>query len=186
MDQARGVARKCELVAEELRRNEAAFKAFVRARLPRDEADEALQIAAIRALERADSLEDESRVRAWLYRLHRNIIVDLLRKRTSEQRLFSQGDEMPEQSETATVDTCDCSVVQSKNIPPNYASILGLVDIHGLSLREAANRIGISVNNATVRLHRARAALKQRMLEHCGVSSLSECATCRCVYEGCC
>ena len=81
---------------------------------------------------------------------------------------------------------CDCSVAQAKSLSPNYASVLNLVDMRGASLTEAATALGITVNNATVRLHRARKALREAMLEHCGVQSARDCLDCRCVSDGCC
>ena len=61
-----------------------------------------------------------------------------------------------------------------------------LVDINGVSVSEVARLLNISVSNASVRLHRARAALRKQMLEHCGVSTLKECLSCRCIDDGCC
>ena len=45
-----------------------------------------MQVAALRAIEKAESLDDPARVLAWLYRIHRNLIIDNYRKRASEQR----------------------------------------------------------------------------------------------------
>ncbi len=81
---------------------------------------------------------------------------------------------------------CACSVHLVKSLRPPYAAILSLVDFGDATLAEAATAFGISVNNATVRLHRARTSLEDRMREHCGVASPMECANCRCTYDGCC
>ncbi|MEM9291559.1 MAG: RNA polymerase sigma factor [Acidobacteriota bacterium] len=176
-----------ELIAEVLSDKRADFEAFVRARVRPEEAEDLLQMAALRAIERADSLDDPARVVAWLYRLHRNLIVDVIRKRSSESRVIDSVAEVPDQAPPAPEDDpCGCSVTQVSHIRSAYSSILSLVDIDGMNLSEAAHALGITVNNATVRLHRARGALRQRMLEHCGVSNLQDCASCRCVYEGCC
>jgi RNA polymerase sigma-70 factor (ECF subfamily) len=55
-----------------------------------------------------------------------------------------------------------------------------------LSLIEAAARLDITHNNATVRLHRARKALRDAMEAHCGVTDPQACAACRCVDDACC
>lgn len=163
---------------------------FVRARVPRDDAEDVFQLAALRAVEKADSLQDPERVVPWLFRVYRNMVTDLGRARSRQRRLFDQVEQVPELAEQADVEAeaeaCGCSVTQSKRITGSYAGILDLIDIKGLSLREAADSLGISVNNATVRLHRARKALKKRMLEHCGVESLRDCLDCLCGYVGCC
>jgi len=179
-----------EFVAEVIRQEGAALRRFLRARLPGDEVDDAFQGAAMRALAGAESLEDRDRVMPWLYRVFRNAAIDLTRRRARQDRLFEVAtpatDDAPDPASLEATDPCGCSVSQSKDLSANYAAVLRLVDVKGLQLREAARELGISVNNATVRLHRARKALKKQMLAHCGVGSLEDCLECRCVYDGCC
>ena len=85
-----------------------------------------------------------------------------------------------------TEETCRCSLAQAQRLPDSYASILDLVDAQGLSLVETAARLGITRNNAAVRLHRARKALRDAMKAHCGVTNPQACAACRCVNDACC
>ncbi|MEM7273356.1 MAG: RNA polymerase sigma factor [Actinomycetota bacterium] len=175
-----------DVVTDALREKRSEFEAFVRARVQPQDVDDIVQLAALRAVERADSLDDPDRVVAWLYRIHRNLIVDVHRKRASERRHIDAGADIPELVQTPGEDPCECSVSQARRLRPAYASILSLVDSDGLQLSEAARRLDVSANNAAVRLHRARKALRQAMLEHCGVQDPRECANCRCVYDTCC
>lgn len=181
------VRSSAELVGDVLVAQERELRAFVRARVPLADVDDVLQTAAIRAVERAASLEQPERVVAWLYRLHRNVITDALRKRGSRERREQLSADTPEVVvEPPQEEQCACSLVLARRMSPAYATILSLVDVGGASISEAAQTLAISANNATVRLHRARKALRQAMLEHCGVDNPSDCANCRCVYEGCC
>ncbi|MEM7245483.1 MAG: RNA polymerase sigma factor [Acidobacteriota bacterium] len=175
-----------EVVTGALREHGAALRAFVRARVRPEDVDDACQVAAVRAIEKAGSLEDRSRVLAWLYRLHRNVVTDVTRSQASRRRVFDAAAEVPDRAAPEPADSCRCSVSQSQQVSTGHAAILQLVDVGGSTLRDAARTLGISVNNATVRLHRARRALKKRMLEHCGVESLSDCLGCRCGWDGCC
>ena len=93
---------------------------------------------------------------------------------------------MPEQASIDPDDPCHCSVIQASRLPELYSSILGLVDTAGVALKEAAVQLEITPNNAAVRLHRARKALREAMLEHCGVTNPDDCAGCRCVDDVCC
>ena len=186
MPEPRNKTSNHEVVTRTLREKRADFQAFVRSRVRSPEAEDVLQIAALRAVERASSLEDPARVVAWLYRLHRNVIIDVGRKRIREGQLIDATAEVPEQATQPADAACRCSVSQTNHLGSTYASILLLVDAGELKLGEAAKQLGISVNNATVRLHRARKALRERMLEHCQVSSAEDCVDCRCVYDGCC
>lgn len=163
-----------------------ALEGFVRSRVRPDEVDDLLQVAALKAIEQSASLDDPDRVVAWLYRIHRNLITDTHRKRAAEQRRLELSAAPPERPNDADDEPCDCSVSQSRRLKPSYATILTLVDFDGLRLSEAAQRLQVSTNNATVRLHRARKALRNAMLDHCGVTDPRDCADCRCVYDACC
>lgn len=186
MDRSAGIGSARDLVAETLRQRRSDFEAFVRARAGAQDVDDIVQVAALRAIERADTLHDPERVVAWLYRIHRNLIIDASRKRAREGRYVDAVAEVPEQLEGPATDACACSVAQAGRLRPTYASILALVDEDGLRLGEAAQRLEVSTNNAAVRLHRARKALRQAMLDHCGVSDPRDCADCRCVEDACC
>lgn len=180
-----GEVSKRDIVAEALRDRGPEFSAFVRARVRPADADDVLQLAALRAIERAETLDDPERVVAWLYRLHRNLIVDAYRKQAAEQKYVDSTADLPEPFEQPGSDSCSCSVSQARRLRPAYASILSL-DAEGLPIREVARRLEVSTNNATVRLHRARRALKSAMLEHCGVEDARDCASCRCIDDVCC
>ena len=177
---------KRDIVAAVLRENQTEFEGFVRRRVKPGEAEDILQSAAVKAMERAELLDDPKRALAWLYRLHRNVIIDAARKGTTEQRHIDRSSHEVEQSVEDAEEHCHCSISQAQSMGGNYASILSLVDIAGLDLTEAASVLQISKNNATVRLHRARKALSEKMQKHCGVASLRDCFDCRCVYDGCC
>ncbi|MEM9704516.1 MAG: RNA polymerase sigma factor [Pseudomonadota bacterium] len=173
-------------IAAALRAHGPALRRYVLARARTSDADDILQIAAMRAIEKAETLRDPNRVLSWLYRIHRNVMVDVGRKSISEQRLKDALTAEPAPVETDNTSTCGCSVEQVRQLNDRHASILNLVDIGDASLGEAARILDITVNAATVRLHRARHALKQRLAKHCGVTSASDCADCRCTYDGCC
>ncbi len=184
MTGAATVPSRTKLIASVLREHAGQFRSFVAARLPSADVDDVLQTAAVRALERAKSLKDPDRVLPWLYRVHRNVIADTLRNRARRQRTL---DDMDAASEVdAPEELCGCSLVQARRLQPSYAAVLALVDAGDATIADAAAHLGISVNNASVRLHRARKALRKAMREHCGVESPRDCLDCRCVVDGCC
>ncbi|MEM7570405.1 MAG: sigma-70 family RNA polymerase sigma factor [Pseudomonadota bacterium] len=162
------------------------LKRFVQGQAHPSDVDDILQIAALRAVENANGLQDPDRVLPWLYRIHRNVVTDMGRRSASEQRLKEAFAAQPAEAQRDEDAICGCSVAQARQLKRQHASILDLVDIGDASLKEAARILGITVNAATVRLHRARAALKQRLLEHCGITTMRECIDCRCTSEGCC
>ncbi|MEO0907490.1 MAG: RNA polymerase sigma factor [Pseudomonadota bacterium] len=173
-----------------LRKHTPELRRFVAARTPHSnnyaDVDDVLQSAALRAVERADSLQDPAKVLPWLYQIHRNVVTDLQRKQASEDRRKDAFASDMMIGDTDMPEHCACSLSQAGKLSQGYSAILELVDIKGASLKEAARSLNLTVNNAGVRLHRARAALKRRLLAHCGVSTMRECADCRCTSDGCC
>lgn len=146
---------------------------------------EVVQQVAARALEHANELREPSRARAWLFRIARNALADRLRRRGRAPALEPlEG----EDAATASPDEppCWCILTQAKELKVDYAQVLEHVVIQGQPLAEFAAEVGISVNNATVRLHRARAALRERLRAHCGTCSPRSCSDCGCEERGCC
>lgn len=174
-------------VAEALQAHASALRRFVAARVRPSDVDDVLQMAALRAVERSGSIEEPERILSWLYRVHRNIIIDLQRKHSRQEKLAgAAATDFPGQSAPEASIPCDCSLVQAQRIKPSYAAVLHLVDAGEASLTEAAAQLNISTSNAYVRLHRARKALRAAMREHCGVESLRDCIDCKCIVDRCC
>ncbi len=144
-----------------------------------------LQQASLRALSHAEQLRDADRGRAWLFRIVRNALADELRKiglpvsaTLDEQSVFSPNEEPGE--------TCRCALTLAKKLKPEYADVLERVVVEEIPVTTLAAELGLTPNNAMVRLHRARRALRDLLREHCGTGSLRACLSCVCEERGCC
>ncbi len=148
-------------------------------------AEDILQNAYLRALEHAAGLRTNESATAWFYRILRNAVIDHYRHRTVEDRALTQW---ATELETAvapfdfTHDTvCRCIAKVLPTLTPSYSIILKEVDLDEGTLAAFASRHGIKPANATVRIHRARRALKQRLIETCGACAIHECLDCNCI-----
>jgi RNA polymerase sigma factor (sigma-70 family) len=148
------------------------------------DAEDVLQTALQRALERADQVRDPARVEAWLGRLVRNLVVDELRRK--REPLLAIGDVAGSAIDDEVVPDCSCVLVQANQLKPEHSQILRRVVVDGVAVTEVAAELRITPNNAMVRLHRARTALKQRLKRHCGTTTFGACADCGCGERGCC
>jgi RNA polymerase sigma-70 factor (ECF subfamily) len=161
------------------------FLAFVRKRVrDRDEAEEVLQGAFARALERAEDLRDGERVVAWFYRILRNALVDHWRARAARDRAAAA---LLREAEAATAlqpeeahEVCRCFEALLPELPGGYARLLRRVDLEDARPVDVAAEEGISPNLAMVRLHRARRALRQRLEEACRTCATHGCLDCSC------
>lgn len=159
------------------------FVDFVARRLgSRPDAEELLQSAYVRALEKGVPEDVDDGIVAWFYRVLRNALVDASRRRDSERRgveRFTQ--EQPEVADgelEAAVCACVHDVLPA--LKPEYADVVREVDLDDRRLSEVAASRGITVNNATVRLYRARQALKKQLLRTCGACATHGCLDCGC------
>ena len=147
-------------------------------------AEELLQAAYVKGLERGGDIRDGESAVAWFYRLLRNALVDHWRHRGAERRALAReaaesAHEVvaPPELERAV---CQCVHGIIPTLKDEYREILTRVEIDGRSLGEAAAELGLTVNNATVRLHRARRALRKRLETVCGTCAEHACLDCTC------
>lgn len=167
-----------------------AFLAFVQRRVQdRTLAEDILQSAYVRALQRADSVRDRSAVVPWFYSVLRNAIIDHARSRQSENGALERWAAELENREGAHLGheithdiVCRCIERLLPTLKPAYAEVLREVDLGGHSLAEFASRHKLTPGNVAVRSHRARAALKQELVRTCGVCSVHACVECTCKY----
>jgi RNA polymerase sigma factor (sigma-70 family) len=158
-----------------------AFLAFLRNRLPpADDAEDLLQRALLRAVEKAATLRDVESAVPWFYRVLRRTLADAYARHADDERRLSGLDEAWDEPAPERVEFCKCTVGLLRSLRPDYADILRRVDVEGESLAEVARASSITANNATVRLHRARKALREAVVRCCGVESTRAYVDCTC------
>jgi RNA polymerase sigma-70 factor (ECF subfamily) len=163
--------------------NHARFLAFLQRRVAsREEAEDILQSAFVRGLERGAALRKEESATAWFYRLLRNALVDHYRRRDVERRALSELRLQPGPAvdEQLMRTVCECVASLAETLKPEYASALRRVEVEGASLRAYAEEQEITANNAGVRLHRARLALRRQVAKSCGTCATHGCLDCQC------
>jgi RNA polymerase sigma-70 factor (ECF subfamily) len=162
-----------------------AFKAFLVARVgnPAD-ADDLLQHGLVKALQHADELQDGEKIVAWFYRILRHAVIDHGRSRQAARRRDDAwaGDAAalaPDDRE-AEKQLCRCFEGLIPTLKPAHAELLQRVELHGESVSAAAIALGITANNASVTLHRARAELRTKLVAFCGACADGACLDCDC------
>ena len=165
--------------------NHRRFLAFLESRVGnRQDAEEILQAALVRGLERGGEIRDEERVVAWFYRLLRNALVDFWRARGAEQKAEEAlarelaGETVP--APELEQQLCACFEPLLATLRPEYAEILRRVDLEGNRPSDFALAAGLTANNAMVRLHRARKALRDRLVASCRTCADHGCLDCSC------
>jgi RNA polymerase sigma factor (sigma-70 family) len=161
------------------------FVSFVRARVPdRAVAEDIVQMAYARALERGGVPDDPDGAVRWFYRVLLNAATDYHRRRGAAGRGLERFQHDPTvQPPAVPRRICGCVRRALGELEPHYQDIIRRVEVDGAPIAVAAAEAGITSGNGAVRLHRARRLLADRLRGICGTCSLDGCADCDCQKE---
>jgi len=148
----------------------------------REDAEEIVQDAFVRSLERGEEIRDS--VVGWFYRVLRNAVIDYQRRQAVANRRLDQFaaelDASGEPGEELTKIACACVVKLADTLKPEYADALRRIEVDQVSVKDYAHANGISPNNAGVRIFRAREALRKQVARSCGTCAEHGCLDCTC------
>lgn len=161
------------------------FLAFIQRRISDPAiAEDILQAAYLRAFEHQDDFKAEESILAWFYRLLRNAVIDSYRRHTAKSKALEawrlELETTSPPSAGQQEEACACLHGVIDGLKPEYSEILRAVDLGEQRVQEFAEQRGISVSNAGVRAHRARAALRRQLLLTCATCAEHGCLDCSC------
>jgi RNA polymerase sigma-70 factor (ECF subfamily) len=120
---------------------------------------------------------DESKVSTWVYRIATNVAFDRLRRpafRRAETVLLQIGTptavpllDMEQRLVRQEMNECIRGYIDE--LPAPYRPVVLLSEEEGLSDREIAEALGISVATVKIRLHRARTRLRKALANGCSL-----------------
>lgn len=174
-----------EALATTLLANLAAFQAFARQRLHDDQlAADAVQESLLHALRAGPQLEHDENLVAWFYRILRNVLTDLHRRRATQTvalEKFAQELETTSQPDRA-LETVACQCLRSllPTLRPAYAQMIELADLEDQPQEAIARTLDLSRSNVKVRLLRARRQLRERLEQTCQACATHGCLDCTC------
>ncbi len=174
---------------QRLLEHESALRMFLRRRVG-DEAvaEDLLQESIIRAVLSHHSVRNDESVVAWFYKIIRHTLIDYYRSKGAEarrneaflQELTVSGDDTEPPFDEVKATVCTCLHRLLPKLRSNYAELIRRIDLENDSPKRVAAELKISQNNLTVRLHRARQALRASLEQSCGVCSTHGCLNCTC------
>ena len=127
--------------------------------------------------------QEKSKLSTWIFRIATNTAIDRLRSATYKQKKKHIAIEDGAEHQAACASVSDKSPVTDQlvirkemsycinefidNLPPDYKTVIVLSELEGLTNKEIAEILDISLENVKIRLHRARAKLKEALNEGC-------------------
>jgi RNA polymerase sigma-70 factor (ECF subfamily) len=146
------------------------LRPFVARRLtsPAD-VDDVLQEVFLRMQRHLGELRDSDRFGPWLYRIVRNAIADRFRVQSREagppDESSIPADDDHEDDNVESLATCVAPMVA--RLPSPYREAVTLVDIEGVTFKDAAAMLAISIPGAKSRVQRGRSKLRDLFEECC-------------------
>ena len=130
-------------------------------------ADDLLQDVFLKIHAHIDTLQDETKVESWIYQIARNTVIDYYRTQKTMVELseiLSQPDETESRAEEKILKGLKEMI---EKLPEPYSQALLLTEFEGLTQKELAEKLGISVSGAKSRVQRARKMLKDDLMRCC-------------------
>ncbi|HEV7783679.1 MAG TPA: sigma-70 family RNA polymerase sigma factor [Chitinophagaceae bacterium] len=151
------------------------FTLILRMIKSREDAEEVAQDVFIKAYKYLADFRGDSKFTTWLYTIVNNTSISFLRKKKLDvysldnENVFEAADSMDSGLRANMVEQKSKLAMVNNAIGllnPDDAQVITLFYKAEQSLEETAQVLGIEVNAAKVRLHRARARLKTKMETH--------------------
>ena len=176
----RWAGRNAEAVASRMQADRSRHLRYLRSRLPTvEDAEDALQDATIKFLQRGEALVSVEHPDAWVGVSLRRIVVDRYRRAAAQRRLADaiavEPVEAASDEEDELIAPAECVKAAVESLQSDYAAILRQVYLEETSLKDVAARLDVTANNAAVRLHRARRAMRETMRRRCQACPLADC-----------
>ena len=145
-------------------------------------AEDILQDAWVKSVERGPDVDDADSAKAWMYRVLRNAIIDRFRRSGAAARALADLErelDVLQAGEGESV-VCQCISRIATTLPPDQARALQRIEVDGLPVKTFAEEEGLTASNAGVRVFRARKALRERVKVACGTCAEHGCLDCSC------
>lgn len=153
----------------------ARLRPFLARRVPPAEVEDVLQDVFVRLQRGLPGLRDEERFTSWLFQIARNSAVEHHRARArhplpevppDDERPAPPDDDDREASRSLSA----CVSLFVARLPSPYREAVTLVELESLTVREAAELVGVSVAAMKSRVQRGRAQLRRLFDECCEIA----------------
>lgn len=147
------------------------LKSFIRRHVKNDQdAEDILQDVFYKIQNNIGSLKVSDKIRAWVYKIAKNTIMDFYRAQKHELVFTELPEEIISNTEneiTANDEVAQCLKAMIDYLPEKYKNAIILTEFQNLTQKEVGARLGLSVSGAKSRVQRARANLKEMLLCCC-------------------
>ncbi|MDH3237262.1 MAG: sigma-70 family RNA polymerase sigma factor [Deltaproteobacteria bacterium] len=148
------------------------------------EAEDLTQEVFLRVNRGLPDFKGDAKLSTWIYRIATNVATDRMRSRSFQESRSGKATPHDEQLIEESVDLTgekkpsvekqamreemsSCVHDYINSLPENYRAAVTLSEIGGLTNKEIAEMLGLTVETVKIRLHRGRAKLKEKLEAGC-------------------
>ncbi len=152
---------------------------YVARRVNPNDVDDVVQDALLRIHRGLGALHDDQRLGPWVHQVARTTVIDHLRARGRRGRVAGEDagmDEVAAQEDEGETTEAEALLVPTLEhfvaaLPSPYREALTLTELRGMTQRDAAQALGVSVSGMKSRVQRGRARLRDMIDACCAVET---------------
>ncbi|MCP5049529.1 MAG: RNA polymerase sigma factor SigZ [bacterium] len=131
-------------------------------------AEDILQDVFIRVYSHLDSLREDNKLQNWIYRITRNAIFD-------HYRSVKKIEQLPESISAGETGEADLIreevsgfiIPMIRRLPERYRQAVMMAEVEGLTQKEIAVKLGLTLSGAKTRIQRGRAMVRKMLTDCC-------------------
>ena len=155
---------------------EARLRPYVARRMPSAaEVDDVIQEILVRIHKGLPSLQDEERFGGWVYRIAERAIADTARTRArvpiaAAQDVAAAPSASDDESADLQLELGECVALFVARLPAPYRQAITLTELQGVTQKDAAEMLGMSISGMKSRVQRGREKIREMFEECCEIS----------------
>ena len=144
------------------------LRSFIRSRVSDDAtADDILQDVFVKIASRISSLKNPGTLQGWIFLIARHAVIDHYRTRKETVEVPETLPDEPAGDDSGIEPLKAAFRRMIDALPEPYREAITLTELDGLTQKELASRLGISLSGAKSRVQRGREQLRQSLVDCC-------------------
>jgi RNA polymerase sigma-70 factor, ECF subfamily len=152
---------------------EARLRPYVARRVPAADVADVVQEILVRVHRGLETLQDGQRFGGWVYRIAERVIADAARGRARLPVPVGEAvgaAAAPEREPELESELAECVALFVARLPSPYREAVTLTELRGLTQKDAANLLGVSLSGVKSRVQRGRRKIRQMFEACCQIS----------------
>lgn len=133
------------------------------------DAEDILQDVSIKLYKHIDSVDEKTSLKAWLYKITKNTIIDFYRKKkdvsVEPESLYTIEDDVEE--DNMNIEISKCMKYMLFDLPEKYFHVYDMYENKDMKHKDIGVALNITQAASKVRLKRARDMFKEKLLSCC-------------------